>query len=215
MAYLNRLDVDFEGCGPFVVHHIVQAKDFGRCTQDGFVAGWTRVAAESKGRVAAADWAGQKRFVRERTAHALADPAAFKQLYDYVFDLGREADKKALDMGMAVGFWAGLYNPASAHPWRSANVDWLEAWTNYLRERFGVETTDAEGNVEVTYKRTVSKDLWGQTRLFAAKTMEDETLAFWSEDQAWPGLIDEFVVWCQEKGISPKAKTCESMEVEE
>jgi DCN1-like protein 1/2 len=50
--------------------------------------------------------------------------------------------------------------------------------------------------------------------LFATKTMEDETLSFWSEEQAWPGLIDDFVVWSREKGIAA-AKNGESMEVGE
>lgn len=29
--------------------------------------------------------------------------------------------------------------------------------------------------------------------MFAEKTLADEALSFWSEDSAWPGVIDEFV----------------------
>lgn len=117
-------------------------------------------------------------------------------------------------MMLAVAFWKGLYYPAT-NPWRSANVDWLGAWTRFLDEKFGVTEVNDQGEAEVVdYKRTVSKDLWTQLRLFAVKTMADETLGFWSEEQAWPGVIDEFVVWCREKGVV-KARGGEEMEVEE
>ena len=36
---------------------------------------------------------------------------------------------------------------------------------------------------------------------FAARTMADETLAFWDENGAWPGVIDEFVAWCRAAGV--------------
>jgi DCN1-like protein 1/2 len=41
--------------------------------------------------------------------------------------------------------------------------------------------------------------MWNQTFEFFQKTMQDETLSFWSEDGAWPGVIDEFVAFIKEK----------------
>ncbi|KAK4098935.1 hypothetical protein N658DRAFT_525954 [Parathielavia hyrcaniae] len=242
MGYVTEtLGLRFESYELFVVLDIVQASSIFSITRSGFVDGWARAIAESeetgsskrrKSKEAAGsssssspfaysfDW--QARFVRSRGKHMLTDAAYFKSLYDSAFSLGKEPGHKALGMMLAVAFWEALYEPAT-HPWRSANVDWLAAWTGFLKERFGVwqVVNDEEGDADVggeaevvDYKRTVSKDLWTQLRLFAAKTMEDETLGFWSEEQAWPGLVDEFVVWCKDKGVV-KARDGGFMEVEE
>jgi DCN1-like protein 1/2 len=53
--------------------------------------------------------------------------------------------------------------------------------------------------------------MWNMTLNFAIKCVEDETLSFWSEDGAWPSVIDDFVAWCKEKGI---VKANEAMEVD-
>jgi len=210
MEYIQRLGVNMASYEQFVALEIVQANTLGTITRQGFVDGWARALAESGSKTY--DLAAQKRLVRARIDKTLTDPAAYKVYYDYAFQLGREPTQKSINMAVAVGFWEGLYEP-NTHPWRSENVDWLEAWTTYLKEKFGTVKVNEDGEEEVEYKRSVSRDLWNQTRLFAAKTMKDETLSFWSEEQAWPGLIDEFVVWCKEKGIAPE-RNGESMEVE-
>jgi len=55
--------------------------------------------------------------------------------------------------------------------------------------------------------------MWNQTFEFYLKTLEDETLSFWSEDSAWPGVIDEFVVYVKEKR-GDVADVPESMETD-
>jgi DCN1-like protein 1/2 len=212
MEYIQRLGVNMASYEQFVPLEIVQSETLGIITRRGFVDGWARALAEaSQGKAAApqCDWSTQKKLVRARINKTLTDPAAYKVYYDYAFQLGKEPTQKALNMALAVGLWEGLYEP-NTHPWRSANVDWLGAWTTYLKDKFGVVKINDDGEEEIEYKRTVSRDLWNQTRLFAAKTMEDETLGFWSEEQAWPGLIDEFVVWCREKGIVPAAAAAQN-----
>lgn len=47
------------------------------------------------------------------------------------------------------------------------------------------------------WKKSVNKDMWNQTYEFYVKTLEDPSLGFWSEDSAWPGVIDEFVAWAK------------------
>jgi DCN1-like protein 1/2 len=212
MDYIQRLDVNIATYEQFVVLEIVQAETLGTITRKGFVDGWAQVVAESNGKVTC-DWSSQKRLVRSRINRTFTDRDYYKMYYDFAFQIGKEPSQKAINMALAVGLWEALFDPTT-HPWRSAHVNWLEAWADYLKEKFGVITVNGAGEEEIEYKRTVSKDLWAQTRLFAAKTMEDETLSFWSEEQAWPGLIDEFVVWCREKGIAV-AKNGEGMEVEE
>ena len=40
--------------------------------------------------------------------------------------------------------------------------------------------------------------MWNQTFEFFLKTLQDETLSFWSEDGAWPSVIDDFVAYVKE-----------------
>lgn len=35
--------------------------------------------------------------------------------------------------------------------------------------------------------------MWDQTLLFVGKSLEDESMGWWSEEGSWPGVIDEFV----------------------
>ncbi|KAL1840003.1 hypothetical protein VTJ49DRAFT_920 [Mycothermus thermophilus] len=207
-AYIQRLGADPETYEMFVVLETVQAESIGNITRSGFVEGWAKVASETGGAVGA-DWNSQKRHIRSRIAAVSSDPNYFKTLYDFAFRIGREPGQKALDMAYALAFWSVLFAP-TMNSWRSANVDWLASWSEFLKEKYGVVRSDGDDDEEVVeYKRTVSRDLWSQTRLFAAKTLQDETLGFWSEDQAWPGMIDEFVVWAKEKGIVPQADRME------
>ncbi|KAL2272048.1 hypothetical protein VTJ83DRAFT_1419 [Remersonia thermophila] len=207
-AYIQRLGADPETYEMFVVLETVQAESIGSITRSGFVEGWAKVAAETGGAVAA-DWSSQQRHIRSRIAAVSSDPNYFKTLYDFAFRVGREPGQKALDMGYALAFWSVLLAP-TMNSWRSARVDWLSAWSDFLKEKYGVVRSGGDDDEEVVeYKRTVSRDLWSQTRLFAAKTLQDETLGFWSEDQAWPGMIDEFVVWAKEKGKVPQGDRME------
>lgn len=41
--------------------------------------------------------------------------------------------------------------------------------------------------------------MWDQTGVFAMKSLEDESMSWWSEDGAWPGVLDEFVFYVREK----------------
>lgn len=74
--------------------------------------------------------------------------------------------------------------PGQAWVGGAAGVDWLAEWIAFLR-----------GN----WTRSVSRDMWNQTFEFAVKSREDESLGFWSEDGAWPGVVDEFVAWYRRK----------------
>lgn len=37
--------------------------------------------------------------------------------------------------------------------------------------------------------------MWEQTLVFSQKSLKDETMSWWSEDGAWPGVLDEFVAY--------------------
>lgn len=79
--------------------------------------------------------------------------------------------------------------------WKSENHDWLDLWKTYLTQM---------------WTRSVNRDMWNMTLEFAFKSMEDETLSFWSEDGAWPSVIDDFVVWCRDSGRVAKPEKMET-----
>lgn len=110
-----------------------------------------------------------------------------------MFIVGKERDQRALALDTAITYWTLLFSPPgqkwvghSARGSRSSatSVDFLEEWKAFLAEN---------------WTRSVNRDMWNQTLEFAFKTMEDETLGFWSEDGAWPGVIDDFVAWYNKK----------------
>jgi len=107
-------------------------------------------------------------------------------VYRYTFTAGKEGDQRALAADNAKEFWKVLFTPPG-QPWTSASYNWLDLWLEFLTAK---------------WTRSVNRDMWNQTLEFANKTMQDETLSFWSEDSAWPSVIDDFVAWCKkEKGI--------------
>lgn len=189
VAYIASLGADHTNYECFVVLDTVQADCLGQISRKGFVDGWKEQAL-GQYRVQPTI-ASQKQYVRKRIDQVSRDPAYFKTLYQRAFLTGKEPAQRAVEKDVALAFWDMLFD-AQIHPWRSAHVEWLAEWKDFL---------------EAKWKRSVNRDMWSQTLLFATKTMEDETLGFWSEDQAWPGVIDEFVMWCREKGIAPKERS--------
>jgi len=188
MAYIASLGANHTNYECFVVLDTVQADCLGQISRKGFVDGWKELAL-GQDRVQPTI-SSQKQYVRKRIEQVPRDAAYFKTLYQRAFLTGKEPAHRAVERDVAIAFWDMLFDP-QIHPWRSAHVEWLTEWKGFL---------------EAEWKRSVNRDMWSQTLLFATKTMEDETLGFWSEDQAWPGVIDEFVMWCRKKGIAPKEK---------
>ena len=133
----------------------------------------------------AASKSAHQQHIRQRVAQLSSDPAYFKRVYRYTFVAGKEADQRSLALENAVAFWRVLFSPPG-RPWRSASHDWLALWTTFLDEK---------------WTRSVNRDMWNQLLEFAMRTLEDETLSFWSEDGAWPSVIDDFVAWCKTRGV--------------
>lgn len=109
--------------------------------------------------------------------------AQFKAIYKHSFILGRAEGQKAVQLDTATVFWRLLLSKPSLQ-WSTDKTPWLDWWIEFL---------------EAHWKKSVNKDMWDQTLTFAYKTLEDETLSWWSEDSAWPGVIDEFVEYVQKE----------------
>ncbi|KAJ9150743.1 Defective in cullin neddylation protein [Pleurostoma richardsiae] len=176
MAYLTSLGVNMENAEMFVALELVQAPSFGEITRKGFVDGWkaTRVNPSKS---------AHQQYIRTRIAHLSSDPVYFKKVYRHTFIACKEPEQRALTLENALVFWDMIFSPPG-RPWKTASHDWLELWKQFLGEK---------------WTRSVNRDMWNQTLEFANKSMADETLSFWSEDGAWPGVIDEFVAWFREK----------------
>jgi DCN1-like protein 1/2 len=127
----------------------------------------------------------QAAYVRAQISKLSDDMNLFKKVYRYAFIVGRERDQKALSLENALVYWGMLF----AEPgweWVSANHNWLDHWKRFLSEK---------------WTRSVNKDMWNMILEFAVKSKEDESLSFWTEDGAWPSVIDDFVEWCKQNGI--------------
>ena len=103
----------------------------------------------------------------------------FKKTYKATFQLGRAAGAKVIPLENAIEYWRTLLSPPSLS-WSSQTTPWLEWWLEYL---------------EAKWNKSVSKDMWDQTGLFVTKSLDDESMSWWSEEGSWPGVIDEFVAY--------------------
>lgn len=177
IEYLESLDINMENAEMFVVMELVQAPAVGEITRQGFVEGWKATDLSTLSSAA------QKKLVRERINNLASDRAYFKKVYRHAFIAGKEASQKALLVENAMEYWKILF-AAPGKPWKSASRDWGALWQDFLAEK---------------WSRSVNKDMWNMTLEFAYRSMDDETLSFYSDQDAWPGVIDDFVAWYREK----------------
>lgn len=173
----------------------MQASGFGQITRKGYVDGWKATGITPSPTT-------HKSHIQHCISQLSTDIAYFRKVYRGTFVAGKEADHKALALDDAIVYWDMMFTPPG-RPWvgKATGLDWLATWKNFLSEK---------------WTRSVNRDMWNQTLEFALKSMEDEELTFWSEDGAWPGVIDEFVVWWREKRCSGRGnKENEVMEVDD
>lgn len=110
-------------------------------------------------------------------------PDFFKRVYKQTFLIARLPGQKIVPLETSFEYWRLLFTAPSLS-WNTPDTPWLTYWLDYLETR---------------WKKSVSKDMWDQTGVFALKSLEDESMSWWSEDGAWPGVLDEFVVYVREK----------------
>lgn len=173
IEYLESLDVNLENAEMFVVMELVQAPAVGEISRQGFVEGWKATDLTTFSNTA------QKKLVRDRINTLASDPAYFKKVYRHAFIAGKEATQKALPVENATEYWKTLF-AAPGKPWVSASRDWGTLWQSFLAEK---------------WSRSVNKDMWNMTLEFAYRTLDDENLTFYSDQDSWPGVIDDFVAW--------------------
>lgn len=182
MAYFKDVDISIEDTSLLVASEFLGCPSLGDIPRSGFTSAWAPLAATSV--------AAQKAQLAGLTKHftqpeARLQGGLYRRVYKHTFKLACPAGSKSVPLETAAEFWKMLFS-AGGLPWASADgkTAWLDLYLGFLQER---------------WKKAVNKDLWDQTLLFALKTLEDESLSWWSEDSAWPGVIDEFVAWTKKR----------------
>ncbi|EFR04724.1 hypothetical protein MGYG_07732 [Nannizzia gypsea CBS 118893] len=113
------------------------------------------------------------------------DPNYFRRVYRYTFLLCRMQGQRNVNIELAVEQWQLFFTSENGGvAWETKSVPWLKWWIEFI---------------ETKHKRPINKDLWEQTEVLMRKTMEDESMDWWSSDAAWPGAIDDFVAFVKEK----------------
>ncbi|KAF2148249.1 hypothetical protein K461DRAFT_262261 [Myriangium duriaei CBS 260.36] len=175
MKLMEALGIDIESVDMLVFSELVACPSLGTVTREGFVDSLASEGVSDPSKIAT--------LVSSRRQSLPSDPALIKKVYRHTFIIARAAGQKAVALDAATEYWRVLLSSPSL-AWRSKDTPWLDWWLEFLTER---------------YKKSVNKDLWDQTLVFAQRTLEDESMGFWSEDAAWPGVIDEFVEFVKEK----------------
>ena len=183
MGYLASLGLDPETSDVFVGLEVVHAPSLGEISRQGFVEGWKNVSATYR---ACTTIPEQKRYIAMRVEQFGQDAAYFKKVYRYTFAAGKEPDQRSMSLENAIEFWKVLF-AAPGRPWVSVanGKEWTPLWIEFLQDK---------------WTRSVNRDMWNQTLEFATKSIADPSLGFWSEDGAWPSVIDDFVAWSRANG---------------
>ena len=170
MAYLQVLNVSLDEPVMLAVLTQVKAPTMGELNRNEFISGWEELSADTIEK--------QKTHVA-RFRHSLRNsPDFFQNVYRHTFFLARSPGQKSVALEAAVEFWRMLFSKTSGMDWSSADFIWLDHFLNFVQEK---------------WKKSVGKDLWDQTLLFARRTISDPSLSWWNEmDSAWPSVLDEF-----------------------
>lgn len=189
-ALFEELQIGLEDVAALIYSEIVKSPSLGRITRQGFIDGWSDLSVDSLPKM--------KNCVLQRRSELGQDLNLFKNVYGHTFQIALEQRAKTLPLEMAVEFWKMLFT-APGYEWKGEHgTPWLEWWLEFQ---------------EAKRTKAVNKDLWKQTLNFAIKTVEDESLSFWSEESSWPSVIDEFVEWVKTEKRPNGGEGGEAMEL--
>ncbi|KAI1326669.1 DUF298-domain-containing protein [Xylariaceae sp. FL0255] len=178
LSYLQSVGVEMEDASLFLAVELLQAPTIGEIPRAGFVNGWKEAGVDAKAEA-------QTAHIKSLSRTMEKDRDLFRKVYRYTFVAGKESEQRALSLENSLLYWDMLFKkPGQAWVGSSTGIDWLSEYKAFLEDN---------------WKRSVNRDMWNQTLEFAFKSMDDETLDFWSEDGAWPGVIDDFVAWYKRK----------------
>lgn len=209
MKYLQDLGITPDDIRTLILSTLVSSPTLGTLNRSDFISGWLNLAQDPSTHPTMDSTPATQISTQNTTlstiAGAFRDPGSsrisnpeykkrpspmFKRVYKHTFTLALPEGNnvRAIPLDEAAEYWRLLLGP-NGYNWRSQTrkgnaTPWLEWWLSFLQEK---------------WRKAVNRDLWEQTLAFAQETSMDDTLGFWSEDAAWPGVIDEFVEWVRQK----------------
>jgi len=197
MSYLSALSVSLEGITVLIISELLGSPTMGELPRAGFVSGWSSQSATT---LTAQKTVLASLLKQLPTPESRGTNGLFRRVYKHTFKIALPAGSKGVPLEVAAEYWKLVFGSQGV-PWEGQDgTPWLEWWLSFLDEK---------------WKKAVNKDLWDQTLLFAEKTREDPSLSWWSEESAWPGIIDEFVEWAKtEKDVGKDAQGESAMDVE-
>ncbi|OJJ44883.1 hypothetical protein ASPZODRAFT_134288 [Penicilliopsis zonata CBS 506.65] len=189
IRFLGDIQVRLDEVACLGIAELLNSPSMGEFTREGFVNGWRSVGCDSVPKMVS-----HAESLRLRIP---AEPEVFRRVYRFAFPLCRMQGQRNLQFDIAAEQWQLFFTPENGGvQWNTPTTPWLDWWITYLDEKG---------------KRPVNKDLWEQVEVFLRKTRADESFSWWSPDGAWPGALDEFVSWVQDRRGKPGT---EAMDVE-
>ena len=178
IAYFTALSLALDEPAVLALLTILSAPTMGELTRDGFVAGWRSLSPSN----ATADTIAKQMPIAQGLRQSLkVDAELWERVYKHTFILARQLGQKAVQLEVAVEYWRLLFGNGGWQ-WRSEDGGKETPWLKWYLE-----------HLTTNWKKSVNKDLWDQTAKFARKSVEDPSMDWWSEDGAWPGVLDDFV----------------------
>jgi DCN1-like protein 1/2 len=176
--YFKDIGVDLSDITCFIASQIVLCPSLGEITKDGFITGWAELKCDTIVKQKA-QIATFKSKLGDSSRTDLLD-----KVYKHTFKLLlQNPGQRIIDKETCMEMWRIFFVPPSLD-WSAPRTPWLDIWLKFIEER-----SSAKG---------INADLWNQVLKFAKSSVADDTLGFWSEEQSWPALIDEFVAYVNE-----------------
>jgi len=171
--FFSDMKIDPAGVGPLAIAWKLGAAAPGEFTRHEFVKGWNELGVDTVDKL------------RDKVAEiikSLADKAAYKDFYRWLFTFAREnSEIKSLDTEVALDLWNTVF---------PGNWGLADKWIAFIQKQNELAKAKKGGI------KCVSRDIWDQVLEFSRDIQPD--LSNWEDDGAWPVIIDEFVEFVNE-----------------
>jgi len=178
MGYLSDLGIDLEDGDPFnqvlvlAIAELLKAPPPGNVFhEEAFVSEWRRLSCPNI--------QSQKDYVQKTLRQAVTtDSTAYRKVYEYTFECGKETGQKSVATEDAVGLWEVFipYLPISDAKKKKSILEIAGWWNEFVKP---------------PKTKSINKDIWKSWREFLLET--DTNFENYDESGAWPSVIDDFV----------------------
>ncbi|KAI9711700.1 MAG: Scaffold-type E3 ligase [Bogoriella megaspora] len=181
MRLFKDMNVNLEGIDSLIAAEVIGCETIGEIKRKPFVDSWSQHNCDTVPKMGS--------FISTRSS-SISSPTSrdlYTTVYKHTFRLALSPGQKAAPLESAIEYWRTLFGGGDSILWKTKTAPWLDFWIEFL---------------ETKIKKSVNRDLWDQTLVFAERVMRDESLKWYDDESAWPSVIDEFVEWVRDvKGV--------------